>query len=214
MSEPANKSIYICSDFRRAREICWTTAILRKPTESLLPCEPFCALSGLHISCFSLFFLSPVCMEPGFISIPVLSHTAVPTALPSACSPSCPVVSHPAPLCILISACFHPFVLDLRLHLLSYSPLTAFYFTPCGSSLLPHPHHFPVWGSPASPFPITPSVLVIFSLHLLSSLRPVPVSALVSAPVTFSEDLKPTHLCIDTEAVSLSLFYSINHFSF
>lgn len=208
---PANKSIYICNDSRKAREIRWTTAILRKPVKSLLSCKLFCTLSGLHISCFSLLFLAPICTEPGFISVPVLSHPAVPAALPSACSPPYPMVSHPAPLCILISASI--LVLHLKLHLLSYSPLTAFYFTTCGSSLLPHPYHFPIWRSPPTPFPITRSILVI-SLHLLSFLCPVPVLALVSAPITFSEDLKPTHLCVNAEAVCLSLFYSIIHFSF
>lgn len=57
----------------------------------------------------------------------------------------------------------------------------------------------------------------IYSCHLSPSALfslPSPSLALVSAPITFSEDLKPTHLCVDAEAVCLSLFYSIIHFSF
>lgn len=141
-----------------------------EPTKSLLACKPFCALSALHyFSCFSLLFLAPIHTEPSFISLPVLSHTAVPTALPSACSPSYPVVSHPAPLCILISACFHPCSLSqtspavlLTSHCILPHVAPASSLTPIISqfeAVLPH-------------LSIIPCILVIFSLHLLSSPSP------------------------------------------
>lgn len=213
MSEPANKSIYTCSDSRKAREICWTTAILRKPSESLLPCKPFCALSGLHMLCFSLLFLAPMCTEPGFISFPLLSLTAVPTALPSACSPSYPVVSHPAPLCILISACFHPCSLSQTSPaILLTSHCILFYhrwLQPLPSSL-----SLPNLRLSSLSFPYYSIYSVIFSLHLVSSLCSVPVSALMSVLITFSEDPKPTHFCVDAGVVCLSIFYGIIHFPF
>lgn len=215
MSEPANKSIYICSDSRKAREICWSTAILQTTTENVLPYKPSCALSGLHTSCFSLPLLAPVLAELGFISLPFLSHTAVPTLLPPACPPSYPVVCHPACLCPLMSACFHPCRLTQASPalLLTFSLLFILPHT-LGSSIVPLPYHFAIQGSPASPSPITLSIPISFSLQLPSSLPPLPVSALCVCPVTFSGDAKSTHLCMDAEAVCLPLLYSIIHFSF
>lgn len=133
------------------------------------------------------------------------------------CQLHCPQLAHPPILWspILLHSVFSSLpasilVLYLKLHLLSYSLLTAFYHM----WLQPPP-------SPLS-FPnlrLSCLTLVLFHVFLSSSLsicslRPVPVSALVSAPITFSEDLKPTHLCVHAEAVRLSLFYSIIHFSF
>lgn len=106
MSEPANKSIYTCSDSRKAREICWSTAILQMTIESVFPYKPPCALPGLHTSYFSSPFLAPVLTEPGFISLPV-SYCCANWVAPSlrtliSCGlPSCsPLSSH---LCLLPS---------------------------------------------------------------------------------------------------------------
>lgn len=167
----------------------------------MLPYRPSCALSGLHTSCFSSPFLVPVLTEPGFMSLPVLSHTAVPTALPSACPSSYPVVCHPAPLCPLISACFHPCPLPQASPalLLTFSPLFILPHTwlPHGPLSLSFPNlrlsclTFPYYSIYSCQF-LTP-------FDLFSSL--LPVSALVFAQLHSQET---PLLCVDAEAVCLS----------
>ena len=160
--ETPGKSAEVWQYYKQQQKVCYTTNHL----VPYLACTP----------------PAPVLTEPGLISLPVLSHAAVPTVLPSACQPSYPVVCHPAPLCPLVSACFHPCPLPQASAalLLTFSLLFILPHT-LGSCILPRPYHFSIWGSPASPSPITPSIPVSFSLHLLSSLPPVPVSALVFA---------------------------------
>lgn len=203
----ANKSIYTCSDSRKAREICWTMAILQT-TECGLPCKPPCPLSGLHTSCFSFAFPCPHTYWARLHHL--LSHTVLPAVLPPALST---FISCSLPPCSpLICASFHPCPLTQALPaLLSTFSLLFILTHTLSSSIRPLPYHFPIWGSPASPSTITPSVPISFSLHPLSSIPTLPVSALV---FTFSGDPRSTHLCVDAEAICLPLFYSIINFWF
>lgn len=164
-------------------------------TENVLPYKPSCALFGLHTSCFSLPFLALVLTEPGFISLPVLSHTAVPTVLPAACPPS--FISCGLPSCSPLSShlCLLPSLSSDSGFTCCPAHLTAFHFTTHSapaSTLFPIISQFEVRLPHLLPYlPITTSIPVSFSLHLLSSLPPLSVSALVFALLHSQETPNP-----------------------
>jgi len=183
-------------------------AILQTTTESVLHYKSSCALSGLHTSCPCTYRARPH-LPP--CAVPCCCANCVAFRLPTLIScglPSCSPLS--SRLCLLPSLSSASGVSCSPSHL-----LTAFYFTT--HTRLLHP------PSSLSFLNLRLSCLT-FPYYSIYSCQLLPSSALFSSPspslspcvcpAAFSEDPRSIHLCVDAEAVCLTLFYSIIHFSF
>lgn len=141
---------------------------------------------------------------------PSLSHPIL------LCQLCCPQLTHPYILwfAILLASGLSSLpasilVLWLRFHLLTFSLLFDLPQT-LGFSILPLPYHSPIWGSPASPSLITPTILINVSLHLSLPFPHSPSQPLCLLHYILRRPQMHISLCGCWKCVPSSLLHIIN----